>query len=175
MFREEKLWLSIRWWCFHQMFFHQLISVVLFCAFHKFNINNVRINTNMFSTKQNKTQSRQKLLSIQLWQMWLSHRSFHEISHVLNISLFQNNINIDFVCLVIQRYCRKEKMNVLIFRQQLRAKWDGTPPLCIRNPYNWYLLEVHDLRNMLDTFIGVWKCVEKILEPFWWKKFTVLL
>ena len=40
--QRRKLWLSIRWWCFHQMFFHQLISVVLFCAFHNFNINKVK-------------------------------------------------------------------------------------------------------------------------------------
>ena len=64
---------------------------------------------------------------------------------------------------------RIHQMNVLIFRQQLRTKWDGTLPLCIGNAYNWYLLEAYDLRNMLDTFIGVWKCVEKNLEPFWWK------
>ena len=46
-------------------------------------------------------------------------------------------------------------MNVLIFRPDLRTKWDGTLPLCVRHIYNWYLLEAYDLANMLDTFIGV--------------------
>ena len=55
------------------------------------------------------------------------------------------------------------------------AKWDGTLPLCVRHIYNWYLLEAYDLANMLDTFIGVWKCKEKILKPFWWKKSTFFM
>ena len=53
-----------------------------------------------------------------------------------------------------------------IFRRYLLAKWDGTLPICVRHIYNWYLLEAYDLANMLDTFIGVWKCVEKILRQF---------
>ena len=66
-------------------------------------------------------------------------------------------------------------LNVLIFRRDLRTKWDGTLPLCVRHIYNWYLLEAYDLANMLDTFIGVWKCKEKILKPFWWKKSTFFM
>ena len=48
-----------------------------------------------------------------------------------------------------------EHLNVLIFKPDLLVKWDGTLPLCVRHIYNWYLLEAHDLANMLDTFIGV--------------------
>ena len=47
------------------------------------------------------------------------------------------------------------------------AKWGGTLLLSIWCTYNWYLLEVYDLGNMLDTIIGVWKRVENFLES--WK------
>ena len=52
-------------------------------------------------------------------------------------------------------------LNVLIFRQPLLTKWDGTLPLCVGHAYNWYLLKAYDLESMLDTFIGVWKCIKK--------------
>ena len=47
------------------------------------------------------------------------------------------------------------------------AKWGGTLLLSIWCTYNWYLLEVYGLGNMLHTVIGVWKCVKNFLES--WK------
>ena len=60
-----------------------------------------------FCFRKNKTQSRQKLLSMQVRQMLLSYRIFNEMLDLLNIPLFQNTV--DCVCLVIQRYSRSEK------------------------------------------------------------------
>ena len=54
-----------------------------------------------------------------------------------------------------QRLCEVMEMNVLIFKQPLRTKWDGTLPLCVRHAYIWYLLKAYDLESMLDTFIDV--------------------
>ena len=55
------------------------------------------------------------------------------------------------------------------------TKWDGTFLLSIRGTYNWYLLEAHDLGNMIDAFISVWKCVENFLEPFKAKLFIFFM
>ena len=55
------------------------------------------------------------------------------------------------------------------------TKWDGTLLLSIRGTYNWYLLEAHDLGNMIDAFISVWKCVENFLEPFKAKLFIFFM
>ena len=69
-----------------------------------------------------------------------------------------------------QHIPRSEKWVIFFWILLMRTKWDGTLPLCIEHAYNWYLPKAYDLESMLDTFIGVWKCVEKILEPFEWKK-----
>ena len=45
----------------------------------------------------------------------------------------------------------------VIFQITSVAKWGGTLLLSIWCTYNWYLLEVYDLGNMLDTIIGFWK------------------
>ena len=57
-------------------------------------------------------------------------------------------------------------MNVLILKQPLLTKLDGTLVLRVVWPYNWYLLKAYDLADLLNTHNVGWKCVEKFLSQF---------
>ena len=55
---------------------------------------------------------------------------------------------------------------VLILKQPLLTKLDGTLVLRVVWPNNWYLLKAYDLADLLNTHNVYWKCVENFLKPF---------
>ena len=168
-FREEKLRLSIRWCCFHQMMFFHQILLILFCSLFtslistKWNICRKdwivdmicalsehelkqtcfpqnKIHTNMFSTKQNTIKA--KIAR----QTFARNVAFTQILDLLNILLFQNTV--DFVCLVIQRYSSKEKMRHSITQHCFNQMLLPFSKRFIQQPYWKHICQVVD-------FVGV--------------------